>query len=68
MNGLGWLLRTFTGLRVPFSARCPMCGKASVRSRIARPLGSVVKDAPIVAQMSCAKCGYRWSVPLRVGP
>lgn len=56
------------GLGAGLSDSCPNCGHGPVKSRIAKPLGPFVKDGPTVAEMTCPKCGHKWSVPLRVGP
>jgi len=68
MRGLAGMFGALAGRGPQISWTCPCCGRRHVESRIAKPLGPFVKDGPMVAEMSCPKCGHKWSVPLRVGP
>lgn len=68
MRGIAGMLRALAGQSSKTTWTCPCCGHASVKSRIRKPLGPFVKDGPMVAEMSCQKCGHKWSMPLRVGP
>jgi len=68
MNGLMEMIIGILGCRFPFAGKCPVCGSAKVKSKVRQPMGPIVKDGPTIVEMKCRKCGYRWSVPLRVGP
>ena len=68
MRKLAEFLGGIVGMKPRPAWTCPCCGRRHVKSRIAKPLGPFVKDGPTVAEMSCPQCGYKWSVPLRVGP
>ena len=68
MSAIAELIGAAVGMWPKLDWTCPCCGHRHVKSRIAKPLGPFVKDGPTVAEMSCPKCGYKWSMPLRVGP
>ena len=68
MSFLSETLKAIDTSRPTITAKCPVCGMMTVKSRIRKPLGPFVKDGPTVMEMKCGKCGHSWSIPLRVGP
>lgn len=52
--------------RIP-CGRCPVCGRR-MKSRIRRPLGGLVTDGPSFIEVRCGRCGYKFRVPIHVGP
>lgn len=68
MNFLKRIAEAFSGRHNALAGRCPVCGAEAVKSRIRKSLGPFVVDGPTVVEMTCRKCGNRWSVPLRMGP
>ena len=68
MNFFRQIADALSGRQNALAGRCPVCGSEAVKSRIGKPLGPFVVDGPIVSEMTCRKCGHRWSVPLRMGP
>ena len=68
---MSWLSETIKAIdasRPTITAKCPVCGRMTVKSRIRKSLGLFVKDGPTVMEMKCRKCGHGWSIPVRVGP
>ena len=68
MSWLANAFKTIKNFNPAISSTCSVCGAAAVKSRIEKPLGPFVKDGPTVMEMKCAKCGHKWSIPLRIGP
>jgi len=68
MSFMSEMLKAIDKSRPTITAKCPVCGMMTVKSRIKKPLGPFVKDGPTVMVFKCRDCGHSWSVLIRTGP